>query len=316
LTALDWERDIVEPLIGCLPRAGLTSTAFHEAGHAAVARALGVEVDLVSIRPSEGHLGVALHGTAGTSRDFDLGPWWEHPETVTSVGRTVAICLAGVAAEALVVPTDDVAGWDDRAASRAILAVARLSPEDHAALIESEGDAAPVDDGTVAWRLAEALTGSVGEAAAFLTLMRASTRRLVNEQAIEIAALARALLQTPVLDGRAVEGILAKENRWPPGSPSPATGHPSIPRSSAARMCRSVAGNDTRGITSRCKPHRTCSCRPIFHRRRSASPRRRTATPPLTRQRHRRIARRRRGSLCMSRSHSYPEPRWSAASSR
>src|SRR4051812_32560210 len=115
MTGLDWDRDVIEPIMRRVPRAGLASTAFHEAGHAVVARVLGVEVDLVSIRPTEGHLGVALHGPVGDTGDFDLGPWWEHAETVASVARTVAICLAGVAAEALVDGTVDPAVWDDSA---------------------------------------------------------------------------------------------------------------------------------------------------------------------------------------------------------
>ena len=211
MSALDYDRDVVAPIVAMVPPASMTSVAFHEAGHVVIALSLGVRIDVVSIRPGEAHLGVALHGRVGGFEDFDLGPWWQHPRSVRTAGSCIAIALAGIAAERLAPSTEAYGQWDRDAGERATAAVARLSPAHARSLTASEADASGPDDGTTAWSLALALTGSVAEAAAHLGLMRASTRRLVDDRSHAIAAVARALTTTPVLDGAAVEGIITKE---------------------------------------------------------------------------------------------------------
>jgi len=207
----EWDREVLGPILARVATPSPTAIAFHEAGHAVVARGLGVEVHVVSIRPGEGHLGVAVQGAVGRYDDFDLGPWWEHPLSVTSVARSITIALAGYVAEAMVSPSASSTGRPDVSRAAGTEAVAQLSPSDFALLRAAEAEASPEDDGSAAWRLAEALTGSVSEAASFLTLMRASTRRLVHERAEQIAAVAHELLRTVVLDGRAVDRVINKE---------------------------------------------------------------------------------------------------------
>jgi hypothetical protein len=63
-------------------------TAYHEAGHAVMALALGRPVDCVSIRPSREHLGICEFGKAVFRPSED---WLE---------REILISLAGLAAEA------------------------------------------------------------------------------------------------------------------------------------------------------------------------------------------------------------------------
>src|SRR5688500_7272314 len=73
------------------------TTAYHEAGHAVVALALGRPVQFVSIRPNREHLGICEFGK-GVFRPSE--DWLE---------REILIALGGVAAEARL--TGDYA-WD------------------------------------------------------------------------------------------------------------------------------------------------------------------------------------------------------------
>jgi peptidase M41-like protein len=64
------------------------ATAYHEAGHAVVALALGRPIHRVTIHPDQEHLGLCLFGK-GTTRPTD--DWLE---------REILIALGGLAAEA------------------------------------------------------------------------------------------------------------------------------------------------------------------------------------------------------------------------
>ncbi len=188
--------------------------AFHEAGHAVVAWALGVPNKVVSIRPGLGHAGVTSHDPVGPRTDFDLRPWWESPDTARSVGRHVAICLAGAAAEALFVQYETAVPIPDPSSIQGDRdAVDRLAPDARTRLLATEAEAGPRTDLDSAWIVAEGLAGSQEEVCAFMALMWASTYRLVNENADRIAALARALLVTSSLDGQSVDRIIAEVGR-------------------------------------------------------------------------------------------------------
>lgn len=74
----------------------LRRTAYHEAGHAAVAWWADVEVHAVSIVPDTDKLGSTLHANpvAGISLDLD-----ESPDAIDRAEKVIMICFAGGIAE-------------------------------------------------------------------------------------------------------------------------------------------------------------------------------------------------------------------------
>jgi hypothetical protein len=136
-------------------------TAFHEAGHAAVAWKLKVPIEFVSIRPSQHFRGFVSHPPR---RDAPNG---YHGQPVflwlakarRAVEATVAIRLAGTFAEQLVdpltipSPTDE----DQVAATQAARELAGLTPrelERLAVLEDPSGRGSRLSNREVAWDLA------------------------------------------------------------------------------------------------------------------------------------------------------------------
>src|SRR5437868_4318539 len=79
------------------------ATAYHEAGHAVVALALGRPIHRVSVLPDRDHLGLCRSGKGGSRPSED---WLE---------REILIALGGIAAEARHTGTY---AWDEAARDR------------------------------------------------------------------------------------------------------------------------------------------------------------------------------------------------------
>ncbi len=179
------------------------AVAWHEAGHAVMARLMGIEVDVVSIRQGAAHDGVAIvrSGPLGPTSDIS---WWMHPD-LGPVVRELTHTLAGEVAEGLAVPTGRVPAPSGREMGDAFHA---LSSETRSRLANAESAATPaISDQARAWELATSFCGDL--AIPFLDLVRAEVRARVNEHAAAIAAVAEALIEGSVLDGAAVDTILA-----------------------------------------------------------------------------------------------------------
>ncbi|HZS85945.1 MAG TPA: hypothetical protein VFE42_00455 [Chloroflexota bacterium] len=92
--------------------ARLVATAYHEAGHAAVAFDLGIRVRGASIIPDGDALGHVLHGFERWVGEiaYDVTPYRE-----ARIHRHIMVCLAGAEAEALHRHRYNHAGaWGDR----------------------------------------------------------------------------------------------------------------------------------------------------------------------------------------------------------
>jgi len=175
--------------------------AWHEAGHAVIARLMGTEIDLVSVGPEAGRGGrTVLRGSPFDARPLSMIPWWKSPD-LEPVARELHCILAGTIAESLSTQPLFASAAAARAAFEATLDAShrhRLEPEEAA---EAASDAAK------ARQLAVDFAGT--GATQFLEWLTLDVRQLVLENAEAIAAVAVELERGSVLDGTAVDMILA-----------------------------------------------------------------------------------------------------------
>jgi len=195
-------------------------TCLHEAAHGCLSEALGVEIDLVSARPGQRHLGVTFHGPLPTwSGEASVIAALPLPLAPADLRRAVevrvCIALAGELAERLApLPTGFVGTSEDEVvAERMTRQLTELSPRHVELLVTAEAATEVTLDEEHAWRDAGALT-SGDETIAYLGLLRVITRRLVDLNAPEIVVVAEALMQGDVLTRD--EFLAARKAAYPP----------------------------------------------------------------------------------------------------
>jgi hypothetical protein len=268
-----------------------------------VGRAVGFEILTVSIRPGHCHEGITIaRGRHGNGGELAAIPWWINPD-LGPVVRELHYILAGRVAEALAFGTGRVAGPDP---DRARLAFDALPVAKRTSLLNAEVETEGTSDEARAWALAADFCGP--DAKAVLDLVYPGIKRFVSDRAAPIFAVATELQAGSVLDGPAIDTILAVGENvdLADGARHPAHGRPSR-RYSSARSTRLPAKAKRIRITMPgCNVPPRCSYVPMHlptcSRRRSAI----IATRP--RHRRRRIA---GGSLSQalawSVSHSRPD---------
>jgi hypothetical protein len=177
----------------------LRRIAAHEPAHG-VAEVLFFgdgSVDVLSIRPGRGHLGVCI------LRDLPA-------DTRDARERAIISLLVGDIAGRHVWPPEQI-GYIEESPDEAaaIAAMASLEPVTRERLFEAEEDAETVTDETAARRRAQTLNDFdpyVGEA--HLIYLRACAAHLVERHHNAIRAISEVLLAESVLDGRRVEEIV------------------------------------------------------------------------------------------------------------
>jgi hypothetical protein len=177
--------------------------AWHEAGHCVLARVSGIDIDVVSIRPGARHTGVTILRSP-SPQPLGRLPWWLDPD-LGDVVRDLTCTLAGEIAEGLAVTSGRVPA---PSADDMRTAFDGVSDASRSRLLAAESDpAGALSDRAQAWRLAWAFCGDL--ALPFLDLVRAEVRARVQESAGTIANVASELMRGAVLDGAAVDTILA-----------------------------------------------------------------------------------------------------------
>jgi hypothetical protein len=210
--------------------------AWHEAGHAAVAHALGVAVHVVSVLPTRRWPAVCIHDGVLIPGADDFQPWvplvCQPLELRSAIERKVVIALAGKIAEQFVADDAPASAYvpdldeDEQAAAEAVEAMVgvgqpALSPEERELLAVGDDDAPPQEpDEARAWAATYALAG---EAAAFwyLGVLRAIAQSILAEPCVRagVRRLALELLEREVVGARRVRELLEGS---PPGDPKPA----------------------------------------------------------------------------------------------
>lgn len=179
-------------------------TAYHEAGHAVVAHALGLgTVEKVTILPHSRALGLTV-----------LSPMEDrHLRTQGEIEAEIQMLLGGRSAELVAFGFASTGAVSDleRASSLAYRMVAELGFSAKRGPFSLAGLAAHVPDAAML---------AIGEARELLTAQERATLDLLGRERDVLDAIARALLDHETLEGEQLEALLAPIDR---GSSTPAT---------------------------------------------------------------------------------------------
>ena len=194
--------------------------AFHESAHAVAAVALGVAVEVASLRPGQGYAAVVLMERPGVDLDRD------------ATERRIVITLSGRVGETMAEPiTGPVRA--DRSAARSLK---RGAPESFAMLKAAEDADDDEADDAFAMRRAMALDDyDEHVATVHVGYLRVRALRVVERHRHALRAVAEALYERTVLTGAEVVAIVEQFrcscHLWGPPSafvPDPEPGKESI----------------------------------------------------------------------------------------
>jgi hypothetical protein len=165
---------------------------------------MGFDILTVSVRPGSRHDGVTIARCprVDAAQLSDI-PWWTNPD-LGPVVRELHWCLAGTVAEGLAHGTGRPIAPD---ADLARVAFEALPDVRRTGLLQAEAGTDGTSDEALAWAVAADFCGP--DAKAFLDLVYPGIRRFVSEHAVAIAAIAAELQQGSILDGNAIDTILA-----------------------------------------------------------------------------------------------------------
>lgn len=194
-------------------------TAYHEAGHALAAWLYDRPLAVVSIKPGRHYNGVTRFESADRgwieAFDVDSAALFQPIDVRTAIEREIVISLAGPIAAELALPPTGFTGPDEceLVAERESASMAALSPRAQELVTAMESGPPHESDEQTAAHLSHALTWDEAEAAAHLAWLRVTARRLIARHWYRAAALAAALLERPVLDGKTAVAILTAAHK-------------------------------------------------------------------------------------------------------
>jgi hypothetical protein len=165
---------------------------------------MGFDILTVSVRPGSRHDGVTIARCprVDAAQLSDI-PWWTNPD-LGPVVRELHWCLAGTLAEGLAHGTGRGIAPD---ADLARVAFEALPDARRTGLLQAEAVTDGTSDEALAWAVAADFCGP--DAKAFLDLVYPGIRRFVSEHAVAIIAIAAELQQGSILDGPAIDTVLA-----------------------------------------------------------------------------------------------------------
>ena len=188
-------------------------TALHESAHAVVALLIGVDVDLVSIRPGKAHAGISFPVMPGWHGDVRRaaatpGPFVD-PELRRVVEMRAVVSLAGDIGAMLQGPAPSRYGStrDERLAESLSRKLERLSPRHVELLHDAEEVTEHRDDYGLATDALAAL-GNGNQISAHLVWLRTVAAKLVRDYADEIVAVAEQLYRRHVMTGAEIRAAM------------------------------------------------------------------------------------------------------------